>query len=102
MLEGETLIVKYEVISIDKIDTPEGMPEGEWYCYVIGYGRSKIDGKKPGTLKDVTQHAEAIAEDLNLRSQSKKSVYAPRQNQNKNTTKVAPVDSVAPAAPEKT
>lgn len=101
MQEIETLIVKYQVISIDKIDTPEGMPEGDWYCYVIGYGRSRIDGKKPGTLKDVTQHAEAIAEDLNLRSQNKKSVYAPRQNQNKNT-KVAPATPVAPVAPEKT
>lgn len=84
MQEDEIKIVKYQVISVDKIDTPEGMPDGEWYCYVIGYGKSKIDGKKPGTLKDVTQHAEAVAEDLNLRSQSKKSVYAPKQNQNKN------------------
>lgn len=89
MLEGETLIAKYEVISIDKIDTPEGMPGDDWYCYVIAYGKSRIEGKKPGTLKNVTQHAEAVAEDLNLRSQSKKSVYAPRQNQNKSTT-VAP------------
>jgi len=90
MLGHETKIVKYQVISVDKIDTPDGMPDGNWYCYVIGYGNSKIDGKKPGTFNDVTQHAEAIAEDLNLRSQSKKSVYAPKQNQNKNT-KVAPV-----------
>jgi len=89
MLEDETIIIKYQVISIDKIDTPEGMPDGDWYCYVIGSGNSKIDGKKPGTLKDVTQHAEAIAEDLNLRSQSKKSVYAPKQNQNKNNKVVS-------------
>ena len=85
MPEDETNIVKYQVISVDKIVTPEGMPGSDWYCYVIGYGKSKIDGKKPGTLKNVTQHAEAIAEDLNLRSQNKKSVYAPKQNQNKNT-----------------
>lgn len=76
-------IVKYQVISVDKIVTPTGMPGGDWYCYVIGHGNSKIDGKKPGTLKNVTEHAEAIAEDLNLRSQNKKSVYAPKQNQNK-------------------
>jgi len=86
MLEGETVIAKYQVISIDKIDTPKGMPEGDWYCYVIGYGSQRIDGKKPGTLKNVTQHAEAVAEDLNLRSQSKKSVYAPKQKQNKNSS----------------
>ena len=85
MQEDEINIVKYQVISVDKIDTPEGMPDGDWYCYVIGYGKSKINGKKPGTLKNVTQHAEAIAEDLNLRSQNKKSAYAPKQNQNKNT-----------------
>jgi hypothetical protein len=89
MLENETLIAKYEVISIDKIDTPAGMPGNDWYCYVIGYGKSRINGKKPGTLKQVTQHAETVAEDLNLRSKNTKSVYAPKQNQNKNNT-VAP------------
>ncbi len=89
MSEDQTTIEKYKVISIDKIDTPDGMPEGDWYHYVIAYGKSSIDGKKPGTLKNVTQHAETIAEDLNSRSQSKKSVYAPKQNQNKHNT-VAP------------
>jgi len=84
MHEDEITALKYQVISVDKIITPEGMPDGDWYCYVIGYGNSIIDGKKPGTLKNVTQHAEAVAEDLNLRSQNKKSVYAPKQNQNKN------------------
>lgn len=84
MPEDETKPVKYQVVSVDEIVTPKGMPDGNWYCYVIGYGTSRIDGKKPGTLTNVTQHAEAIAEDLNLRSQNKKSVYAPRQNQNKN------------------
>lgn len=83
MLENEKNIERYKVMSVDKIDTPDGMPGEDWYCYVIGYGKSKIDGKKPGTLKDVTQHAEAVAEDLNLRSQSKKSAYAPKQTQNK-------------------
>lgn len=89
MPEDPTIIVKYQVISIDKIDTPEGMPDGDWYCYMIGYGKSKVEGKKPGTLNDVTMHAEAVAKDLNERSQSKKSVYAPRQSQNKNN-KVVP------------
>ncbi|MDH5600559.1 MAG: hypothetical protein OEY78_04555 [Gammaproteobacteria bacterium] len=89
MPENETIIVKYQVLSIDKIDTPEGLPEDDWYCYIIGYGKSKVEGKKPGTLNDVTRHAETVAKDLNERSQSKKSVYAPRQNQNKNN-KVVP------------
>ena len=86
MQENENIAVKYQVLSISEIDTPEGMPDGNWHCYVIGYGKSKIEGKKPGSLKDVTQHAEAVADDLNSRSQSKKSVYAPKQNQNKNVT----------------
>ena len=86
MSEDENIVVKYQVLSINEIDTPNGMPDGNWYCYVIGYGKSRIEGKKPGSLKDVTQHAEAVANDLNLRSQSKKSVYAPRQNQNKKIT----------------
>ena len=86
MSENEKPIIKYQVISIDKIDTPKGMPGDDWYCYMIGYGKSKVEGKKPGTLKDVTRHAETVANDLNARSQSKKSVYAPRQNQQKKTT----------------
>lgn len=58
--------VKYRVISVEKTSTPEGMT-GNWHHYVIGEGNSKIDGKRPGTLQAVTQHAETVAENLNSR-----------------------------------
>lgn len=67
----------YRVVSVEKTDPPEGMPDGSWYRYVIGQGRSKIEGFKPGSLKAVTLHAETVAEDLNARSaRGGKSVYA--------------------------
>ena len=60
--------VHYRVISVKKTATPEGLPEGNnWYRYVIGQGRSKIKGLRPGTMKTVTDHAKSVAEDLNAR-----------------------------------
>ncbi len=67
---------KYSVVSVEKTDTPEGMPEGNWHRYIIGEGTSRIEGFRLGTLKAVTEHAETIAEDLNERATSGKSAYA--------------------------
>ena len=58
---------KHRVISIEKTDTPEGMTGDNWFRYVIGKGTSRIEGLRTGTLKAVTQHAEAYAEELNAR-----------------------------------
>ena len=84
MQEEEIILKKYHVISVNKTSPPEGMPGDNWYHYVIGYGDKQIDGSKPGTLKNVTQHAEDVARDLNERSLTSRSTYAPRQNQRKN------------------
>jgi len=70
---------KYRVVSVEKTDAPEGMPDGNWHRYVIGQGRSRIEGLKPGSLKTVTQHAETVAEDLNARAAGGNSAYAPRK-----------------------
>jgi len=70
---------KYRVESVEKIEPPEGMPAGNWHRYVIGQGGSKIDGLKPGTLKAVTEHAESVATDLNLRATGGNSTYAARK-----------------------
>lgn len=59
--------IKYRVMSVKKTATPEGLPDGNWYRYVIGQGRSKIEGLRPGTLKTVTDHANTVAKDLNDR-----------------------------------
>lgn len=58
---------KHRVISIEKTDTPEGMSGNNWFRYVIAKGTSRIEGLRTGTLKGVTQHAEAYADELNLR-----------------------------------
>ena len=36
--------LNYDLISVEKIDTPNGLPGDDWYCYVIGQGASKIEG----------------------------------------------------------
>ena len=74
---------KYSVITVEKIQPPEGMPEGKWHRYVIGRGHAKIEGTKPGTLKSVTEHAETVANDLNSRAQKGGSYFAPSNRQNK-------------------
>jgi len=60
---------------VEKTMPPEGAPEVNWCRYVIGKGSSRIEGKKPGSLQAVTQHAEAVAENLNSRKASYGSMY---------------------------
>ena len=67
MQEDDTDLNEYQVITVEKTLPPTGAPDVKWHRYVIGKGISKIEGKKPGSLQAVTQHAEAIAENLNLR-----------------------------------
>ncbi len=67
---------KFNVTKIEKTDPPEGMPEGEWYHYVIGRGASEIQGKRPGTLASVTEHVEEFVENLNRRALLGYSAYA--------------------------
>ena len=77
--EKNTSKHKYRVMSVEKSDSPEGMPTGNWHRYVIGQGRSKIEGLKPGSLKDVTEHAETVAEGLNARATGGYSAYTTRK-----------------------
>lgn len=74
-LENETIELKYRVVSIEKTDPPEGMSDGDWHRYVVGYGKSIIEGTKSGSLITVTEHAETFAEGLNARSAKGNSTY---------------------------
>ncbi len=67
---------RFSVTKIEKTDPPEGMPEGEWYHYVIGRGTSEIQGKRPGTLESVIEHVEEFVENLNRRALLGYSAYA--------------------------
>ncbi|MCW8900939.1 MAG: hypothetical protein OQK75_02840 [Gammaproteobacteria bacterium] len=58
----------FNVMSIEKTETPEGMGGDNWYQYIIGKGSSEIQGLKMGSLKEVTAHANNVANDLNDRS----------------------------------
>lgn len=72
--------LKYRVVIVEKSPPPEGMPGDNWHRYVIGQGSSSIEGRKPGSLKAVTLHAETVAEDLNSRTgKGGGSAYAPRK-----------------------
>jgi hypothetical protein len=77
-LENKPHEHKYRVESVEKSNTPDGMPEGNWHRYIIARGRSKIEGFRPGSLKTVTQHAETVVEGLNERSFKGSSPYVSR------------------------
>lgn len=69
----------YELISVDKAETPAGMEGDNWYRYVLGQGTSKIEGLRSGSLKSVTQHAENYSNELNERIRSGGSTYSTRK-----------------------
>ena len=71
--------LKYHVVTVEKTVAPEGMPGDNWHRYVIGQGGSKIEGTKPGSMKAVTEHAKAVAADLNERSGRGGSNNSPRK-----------------------
>jgi hypothetical protein len=72
---------KYQVISVEKTDPPEGMEGKNWHRYVIGQGQSRIQGFRPGTLKAVKKHAEEYAKELNERGVNGYSAYVTRKKQ---------------------
>ena len=69
---------RYRVISIEKSDPPEGMTEGNWYRYVIGQGKSRIEGLRLGNLKSVREHVMGVAENLNERAHRGYSTFVSR------------------------
>lgn len=83
MHESDTKEESYHVVEVTKSSAPKGMTGDDWHLYVIGRGDSVIEGKKTGTLKDVTEHAEELAERINARSDKNGvtyvSTYAPRK-----------------------
>ena len=67
----------YTLVSVEKAEPyPTWLPEGNWHRYVIGQGNSKLEGYKIGSIEDITEYAETVAEELNERSMKGKSPYA--------------------------
>lgn len=79
-VKNEVVKLKFNVMNIGKISTPDGMVGDNWYQYVVGQGSSEIKGLTMGTLKQVTEHANKVADDLNERSRGKKTGYSSSQN----------------------
>ncbi|MDH5765737.1 MAG: hypothetical protein OEZ38_06955 [Gammaproteobacteria bacterium] len=71
--------VKYRLTIIEETSPPEGMDDGDWYRYVVEDGKSAINCIREGSLKDVTEHAEAFVENLNSRTKQGFSGYAHRK-----------------------
>ena len=71
MLDETPTKLTYYVVTVEKTNTPDGMTGNNWHRYVIGHGNSRIEGKKPGSLKEVTEHAEMAVEHLNSRNGKK-------------------------------
>ena len=79
-VNNEVVKRKFSVMNIEKTNTPDGMAGDNWYQYVVGEGSSEIKGLTMGTLKQVTEHADRVADDLNERSRGKKTGYSSSQN----------------------
>jgi hypothetical protein len=65
----------YRLLSVEKTQPPKGMPEGNWHQYIIGRGKSIIEGLQIGSLAAVTQYAEVFVEGLNERAANGSSAY---------------------------
>lgn len=69
----------YRVVSIEKSDMGE-QAKGAWYEYVVDNGKSAIKGHKPGTKREVREHAERFVAELNARRGGRGgSVWSPRR-----------------------
>ena len=52
----------YEIVSIKRSDTPDGMEGTDWYAYVIAQGPHIINGYRQGKLNAVTLAVEEVAD----------------------------------------
>lgn len=68
MAKDDEVKLLYRLESVEKCASPEGIKGDDWYYYVIVRGISRIDGKRTGTLKEVTAHAEDLADRVNKRN----------------------------------
>ena len=83
MPKADTDEKSYHVVTVEKSAAPRGMTGDDWHHYVIGRGTSIIEGQKVGSLKEVTKHAEELAERINARNDkygiTYVSTYSPRK-----------------------
>jgi len=77
----------YEIVSIKRSDTPDGMEGKDWYAYVIAQGPHIINGYRKGKLNAVTLAVEEVVAQLNERRFGKRGrvnlVPTPKKTQQK-------------------
>ena len=63
----------YEIVSIQRAESPPGAESSNWYGYVIAFAGTKtVHGCRQGSLKDVTSAVEELVEQLNERHWKKR------------------------------
>ncbi len=68
----------YRLVEVAKTQVPQDTSGQKWFRYVLDNGNSQITGKRSGSLKTVTAYATQYAAQLNARSATGNSVWAPR------------------------
>lgn len=64
--------LSYEIVSVQRAETPPGAEGSNWHRYVISYGGSNnIQGCRKGSLDVVTGAVEEIVAQLNGRHKGK-------------------------------
>ena len=66
--ESSALEQPYEIVSVQRAESPPGAEGSHWHRYVIAFeGRNNIHGCRQGGLKAVTRAVEEIVAQLNER-----------------------------------
>ena len=68
----------YRVVTVEKIDPPEGAGGGSWHRYVIELEGQNIVGTRRGTLKQVTEYARECAANMSTRFSRGRSHWSKR------------------------
>lgn len=71
---------KYAVLSVTKTTAPSPADEMPWHKYIVGRSNTCLIGMARGTLEQVTEHAEKLAFDLNLRRDARPGHYSRHNN----------------------
>ena len=79
--------LEYAVISVDKTTAPSDIDDELWHKYIVGRCNACLVCKSRGTLEEVTEHAEKLAFDLNLRRNVIPGSYGRNLNLNNNIKK---------------